>query len=161
MHRLRPRRDVAAALLAAGLLLAPAAGLFAGSRPQDLGFQDGRLAPCRPTPNCVSSFADPVADPGHHVAALRPRGDAAAGLAALADWIAATERVAIVRRDAEYLRAEYTSRVLGFVDDLELALDRASNVIQVRSASRVGRSDFGVNRARVEALRVKLAESGL
>lgn len=159
-----PRRILAAALLGPGLLLAldaGAMGLLSGTRPEDLGVRDGRLAPCRPTPNCVSSFADPVTDAGHHVAPLRPQGDAAVAFGKLKEWIAAGERVAIVRAEADYLHAEHTSKLMGFVDDLELALDRRAGVIHVRSASRLGRSDFGVNRDRVEALRARLEAAGL
>jgi len=160
----RVRRALAAAALGPCLFLAldaAAMGLFSGTRPDDLGVRDGQLAPCRPTPNCVSSFADPVADPGHHVAALRPRGDLDAAFAKLKDWIAGTERAAVVRADADYLYAEYTSKLMGFVDDLELLLDRHAGVIHVRSASRLGQSDLGVNRERVESLRARLAASGL
>jgi uncharacterized protein (DUF1499 family) len=155
---------MAAALLAPALFLAldaAAMGVFSGTRPDDIGVRDGRLAPCRPTPNCVSSFADPVADSGHAIAPLQPRGDAAAAFAKLKEWIAGSERTVVVRVDSRYLHAEHTSRLMGFVDDLELLLDRDANVIHVRSASRLGRSDLGVNRERVESLRARLTASGL
>lgn len=135
-------------------------GLLSGSPPQDLGVQEGRLAPCRETPNCVSSFADP-ADAVHYVMPLQSRGDVLAAFAQLEDRVSAAERAAIVRSEPDYLRVEYTSRMLGFVDDLELLLDRRESVIHVRSASRLGRRDFGVNRDRVESLRTWLAQSGL
>lgn len=136
-------------------------GWLSGTPPEHLGVRDGRLAPCRETPNCVSSFADPVADAVHYVAPLEPRGDAGEAFAKLRNRIADTDRVSVVRSDADYLRAECASRLMGFIDDLELLLDRRTGVIQVRSASRLGRRDFGVNRDRVEALRAWLAQSGL
>jgi uncharacterized protein (DUF1499 family) len=52
-----------------------------------------------------------------------------------------------------YLRATFTTRVFRFVDDLELRIDERNGLIQVRSASRVGFSDMGLNRKRVENLR--------
>ena len=63
----------------------------------------------------------------------------------------------IVTRKPDYVHAEFQSRMIGFVDDLELQVDAAAQVIHVRSASRLGRRDFGVNRARIEALRAAFA----
>jgi uncharacterized protein (DUF1499 family) len=145
-----------AALAAATLLAA-----CAGERPDDLGLRDGRLAPCKPTPNCVTSQGDPAADPGHHVPPLGIRGDPEPAWAALVAAVRAGPRVQVVAERAGYLRAEYASRVFGFVDDVEFQLDPAAKLIHVRSASRVGRSDFGVNRARIEALRTRLAAAGV
>jgi uncharacterized protein (DUF1499 family) len=62
----------------------------------------------------------------------------------------------VVVAQPTYLHVEIVSRIMGFVDDLEAVPDAAAGVIQVRSASRVGRSDFGVNRERVEALRAAM-----
>ncbi|MND03139.1 hypothetical protein D3C83_228210 [compost metagenome] len=63
------------------------------------------------------------------------------------------ERAKLIREEGSYLYAEFTSRLMGFVDDVELLLDEKARLVHVRSASRLGRRDFGVNRARVEALR--------
>ncbi len=135
-------------------------GLFSGRRPADLGVRDGRLAACPTSPNCVSSF-EPAADAEHHVAPLpfprAAKGDPTAAWAALHDLVRGMERTAVVTLRPDYLHAECASAVLGFVDDLECLLDRKASVIHVRSASRVGYSDFGVNRRRVEALRARLA----
>ena len=83
-------------------------------------------------------------------------------------WIAirsavqAMPRTRIVKRTSDYLHAECRSKWLGFVDDLELHLRTAhGNVVAVRSASRIGYSDFGVNRARVEQLRSDLVQRGV
>jgi len=70
-------------------------------------------------------------------------------------------RVKLVIQRDDYLHAECRSRVFGFVDDLELHLRAAENIIAVRSAARLGHSDFGVNRRRVEALRAALQAQGI
>lgn len=130
--------------------------MWSWKRPDNLGLRDGRLAPCRRTPNCVSSQADP-ADRRHYIAPLAFQGPAAAAMAALHKIVEAAPGARILRATQDYLYAEYRSRVMRFVDDVELALDAAQGVIHVRSAARVGIRDFGVNRARVEALRAALA----
>jgi uncharacterized protein (DUF1499 family) len=66
-------------------------------------------------------------------------------------------RCAVIRHDTGYLYAEFRSRLLGYVDDVEFVHDAAAGVIHVRSASRLGRRDFGVNRDRVEAIRARMA----
>lgn len=135
------------------------ASLLAGRRPANLGAKDGRLAPPRPTPNCVSSQADP-ADREHYIAPIAFKGSLPDAMAAAARALKALDGSSLVRETDDYLYAECRSRVLGFVDDLELLFDRAAGVFQVRSASRLGRRDFGVNRKRVEALRARLSGLG-
>jgi uncharacterized protein (DUF1499 family) len=144
------------------LLAAGQAGLLAGQAPDDLGVRDGRLkAPAR-TPNSVSSQA--ALWPGlsmREAATVEPLpllgGDGPATLARLrsiaADWPGAT----LVTEQPDYLYVTFRTRWLGFVDDAEFWFDPAQNVVQVRSSSRIGRKDFGVNRARVERLRALLA----
>jgi uncharacterized protein (DUF1499 family) len=126
--------------------------LFSWKRPDNLGVKEGRLAPCRRTPNCVCSQSDP-SDAVHYVAPIRFEGDAAAAMSVARKATESLPRATVLRHEANYLYAEFRSRLLGFVDDVELAYDEQSGVIHVRSASRLGRRDFGVNRERVEALR--------
>lgn len=126
--------------------------MFSWKRPGNLGVRDGRLAPCKPTPNCVSSQADP-ADRRHYIAPLAFQGAAEAAMATLKRAVETAPGARLVRADPDYLYAEFRSRVMRFVDDVEFALDRENHVIHARSAARVGIRDFGVNRARVEALR--------
>jgi uncharacterized protein (DUF1499 family) len=121
--------------------------MFSWKRPADLGVKDGRLALCKRSPNCVSSQADP-ADREHYIAPIRSRGDA---MAAVRAAVQAMPRATIIREAPGYLYAEFRTRLVRYVDDVEFWYDGA--VIQVRSASRLGRRDFGVNRRRVEALR--------
>jgi len=113
-------------------------------RPDNLGAKDGRLAPPKRTPNCVSSQADP-ADAEHYIAPIR--GDIGAARRA----VESLPRTRIIRAEGSYLYAEFRSKLLGYVDDVEFYFDGA--LLQVRSASRLGRKDFGVNRKRVEKLR--------
>ena len=143
------------ALLAVALLAAGWSGLLAGTRPA-LGVGDGQLMPCPPTPNCVASQAN-AADPAHHVAPIAFRTDAANAWAALIAAVRGTAGATIVAERPGYLHAEFSSPVLGFVDDVEFQLDAGAKRIHVRSASRLGRSDLGVNRARIEAIRARLA----
>jgi uncharacterized protein (DUF1499 family) len=104
----------------------------------------------------VASQVEP-ADAEHYVAPLKFRGDSATAWAALVAAVRGSGRTTIVTERPGYLHAEFTSRVLGFVDDVEFQLDAGARDIHVRSASRLGRSDFGVNRARIEAIRARLA----
>jgi uncharacterized protein (DUF1499 family) len=131
-------------------------GLFSGKRPDNLGAVRGRLAPPKPTPNCVSSQADP-GDRVHYVEPLRFSGPPARAWATLDVIVRGMERASIVREDGRYLYAEFTSRLMRYVDDVEFVLDETAGVIHVRSASRLGRSDFGVNRERVETVRARMA----
>lgn len=107
-------------------------------------------AGCPPSPNCVSSLADP-ADGEHYIAPLPWKTDAETTQAQLRAALGALPRVALIVDQPGYLYATQTSATWGFVDDIELWI--ADGSVQVRSASRVGHGDMGVNRARVEALR--------
>ena len=134
-------------------------GLFAGKRPDALGVTAGRLAPCKPSPNCVSSQAD-RSDTTHYLAPLAAGHDPHRAFATLKRIVRDAPRVTVVRDEPDYLYAEYRSRLFGFVDDVEFWLDPRAGVIHVRSASRLGRSDLGVNRERVEQIRARLAAAG-
>ena len=119
-------------------------------RPDNLGVHDGKLAPCPTTPNCVSSQGD---DDAHRMAPILFDGDADEALARLEAVVGSLPRTAIVSVDGDYVHAESTSLLFRFVDDVEFLVDRGAKVIHFRSASRVGRSDFGVNRKRMEEIR--------
>ncbi|MEO8038050.1 MAG: DUF1499 domain-containing protein [Betaproteobacteria bacterium] len=133
-------------------------GLLSGKRPADLGVRDGRLKPPPSSPNCVSSQATG----GYHaIAPLAYRGSAGAAMKALADLVRASARTRIVTQTTDYLYAEYESALLGFVDDVEFWFPPGTKVIHVRSASRLGYSDLGANRARIEDIRTRLAATGV
>ena len=112
-----------------------------------------QLAPCQNRPNCVCSRND--ASARHHVEPFAVSGDLAAAFGRLKDLLAGMARTVIVAATDDYLHAVCRTR-LGFADDLECRLCRTDAVIHVRSASRLGYYDFGVNRARVEVLRRQL-----
>jgi len=134
-------------------------GLFSGTRPDKLGVHDGRLAPPKLTPNNVNSQIDRRADAAHYIEPLRYSGDARRAWAALRQVIDSMPRAKVVKAEPNYLYAEFTSKLMGFVDDTEFYLDERAGVIQVRSASRLGYGDHGVNRARIEHVRSKLAQA--
>ncbi len=135
-------------------------GLFSGRRPDNLGLRDGRFAPPKRTPNCVSSQAEKGNDPQHYIEPLRFARPPAHAWAALKAVLQGMERVKIITEQPGYMHAEFRTPLMGFVDDAEFCLDPKAGVIHVRSASRLGRRDFGVNRKRVEAIRSRLAAVG-
>jgi len=158
---------IVAVLLGALPLLAGQLGWLRGAPPSRLGLAEGKLKPPSKTPNSVNSQADLWPDhPQREYSRIAPLPAGTAAGAADAAWgrlrrIVESERGAqIVQADGDYLYAQFTTRWLGFTDDVEFWLDRAAGVIHVRSASRLGRKDFGVNRARVEALRTRLLSAG-
>lgn len=138
-------------LLPALLIVAGQVGLLRSQAPAKLGARDGRLAPVREQYwNAVSSQATTQS---HRIDPLRIQGEPKAAFARLRERVGQIPGVRIIEANDTYLRAECETRVLRFVDDLELLLDAPAGVVHVRSASRLGRKDFGVNRARIESLR--------
>ncbi|HEY3350142.1 MAG TPA: DUF1499 domain-containing protein [Thermoanaerobaculia bacterium] len=112
-----------------------------------------RLKACPATPNCVLSTAP---DEAHRIAPFPFTGDSAEALARVKAAALSFPRTRVAEEAPGYVHVTFTSAVFRFVDDVEFEADEAAKVIRVRSASRVGRSDFGVNRKRVEAIRAKL-----
>jgi uncharacterized protein (DUF1499 family) len=129
-----------------------------GTRPADVGEVAGALRACPPSPNCVSSDAS---DADHRVAPIAVVGPPERAFEEARRVVAGWPRTEIVRAEPVYLYAECRSAVLRFVDDLELVLRAERGEIAVRSASRVGYSDLGVNRRRVERLRDALVAAGV
>lgn len=123
-----------------------------GNRPFQLGVIGGRLAACPDMPNCVSSQSN---DPRHVIAPLRYEGTAEKARERLIEAVSGMKRARIVVAEERYLRAEFTSALFRFVDDVEFLLDDDAGTIHVRSASRVGNFDLGVNRRRVEEIRLR------
>jgi uncharacterized protein (DUF1499 family) len=149
---------VAVAILAAGQL-----GLLKGQVPKDLGIHDGRLKQPSLTPNSVSSQADLY--PNHpqsdyaRIAPLHFVGDAGKAMDTLEKILRAMGRTVVITREADYIYAQSSTALLKFTDDLEFWLDRPTGVIQLRSASRLGRKDFNVNRERIEKIRAQFAQN--
>ncbi len=120
----------------------------AGERPNNLGVHNGVLAACPASPNCVSSQA---ADEGHRIVPLAISGEPDLAFASLKKVLAARNDTTFIDEQSGYLRVEL--RTMLFVDDGEFYLDREKRVIHVRSASRLGYSDLGKNRSRLEEIR--------
>lgn len=122
---------------------------FTGTRPKNLGVKDGKLTPCPGTPNCVCSQSD---RPEEKIAPLP-----AVSMDKLRSVIEGMERTTVIEQTENYLYAEFQTKLMGFVDDVEFFHD--GSVIQVRSASRLGQSDLGLNRQRVESIRTALKDA--
>lgn len=116
----------------------------------------GQLAPCPDSPNCVNSQAA-ASDTVHAIAPLAYSGTLDAAKTRLREVIAAMPRSKIVADEGDYLRAEFTSLIFRFVDDVEFVFDEAGKTIHFRSASRVGQGDMGVNRKRMEEIRTRFS----
>lgn len=140
------------------LLIAGQLGLLQGQRPADLGVRDGRLKGLSMTPNCVSSQAS--LHPEHPqtgyaaIDALKlKQGGAEASMAALVKVLQAMPGVKVVEQKPDYLYAQAQTRWLKFTDDVEFWVNPATQSIDMRSASRLGKEDFAANRNRLEAVR--------
>jgi uncharacterized protein (DUF1499 family) len=138
-------------------------GLLAGTPPTDLGVHDGRLKAPSTTSNSVSSQASLWdGHPMQLMAQIAPlplpkNKSPAEALLRVRLVVQSMPGAEVVTHNADYLYVRFTTRWLGFVDDAEFWADPAHRVIQVRSASRLGASDLGVNRARIERIRAALA----
>ena len=129
-----------------------------GQRPTNIGITENRLAACPDSPNCVSSDAD---DDAHKTLPLQLNASSTDAWQMTKRLVSELPRTKIITETSDYLHAECSSAVLGFVDDLELHHRPTEGIIAIRSASRLGHSDFGVNRKRIETLRVLLVKQGL
>lgn len=133
--------------IVAGILTTIGLTGCAGTAPTNIGITDNRLAPCPSSPNCVSSYEK---DEGHAIKALPLNGsigDTTTKLLSVLDTMGAV----IVTHQDRYIRTEFTSSLMRFVDDVEFYIEDSG--IQVRSASRLGHSDFDANRKRIESIR--------
>ena len=153
---------LAIAIVALLLIIAGQAGFLKGKAPADLGIKDGKLKRISRTPNCVSSQADLWPDDRQKeysaIAPFKITGDGSAQMQKISDALKAMPRTVIVSQTPAYIYAQSTTALLKFTDDVEFALDAQAGVIHVRSASRLGQKDFGVNRARIEAVRAALGQ---
>ena len=129
-----------------------------GANDVTTGIVDGRLTPCPESPNCVSSDA---VDELHQTEPYRLKVAPEQAWRGLRDVVAAQERVTAVTANDTYLHVEVRSAIFRFVDDAEFQLRAEDGIIAVRSASRVGHGDMGVNRKRVETIREALRARNL
>lgn len=144
--------------LVAAMVLGACVALFTTSRLAAVqgGGKANQIAPCPSSPNCVSTVSE---DDDHAIAPIVFEGSAEEAKAQLLAIVRDMPRTRIAEDDGYYVHAEFRSRVFRFVDDVEFLLDDATGHIYFRSASRVGRSDLGVNRRRMEAIRDAFASA--
>lgn len=122
-----------------------------GTRPDNLGIRSGKLLECPKTPNCISSYSDP-ADKEHFRSPAPYTKSTSDALLLLKKRIFDSPRTKIVKEENNYLYIEFTSLLMRYVDDVEFYFDEKTKLLHFRSASRLGKSDFGVNRKRIETL---------
>jgi len=122
-----------------------------GMHPSNLGVKDNRLSPCPSSPNCVCSQSE---DQRHRIDPIRFTFPPAEAMDRLKMVIRGMKRATVVRETSDYLHVEFRT-LLGFMDDAEFHLDEKQKVIHLRSASRVGYWDMGVNRKRMESIRTE------
>ena len=148
------------AVLAIGAVLAGQLGLLQGTAPDNLGVREGRLKPPSKTPNSVSSqaalYPDHPMQKEAEIAPLPLRGDGPATLAKIKSIVEAMPGAKVVKSEPGYLYVQFTTRLMRYVDDAEFWFDPTEQVVHVRSASRMGSKDFGVNRSRIEAIRAQM-----
>ncbi|MEM9089231.1 MAG: DUF1499 domain-containing protein [Cyanobacteria bacterium P01_F01_bin.53] len=126
-------------------------GLTAGTRPDNIGVTDGKLAACPASPNCVVSQG---ADEEHTIAPIAYTTDRQTARENLTDILGVVPRTKVITQSDDYILAESESRLMGFVDENEFYFPKGESVIQVRAAARLGESDLGVNRRRIEQIRL-------
>ncbi|MEO0539480.1 MAG: DUF1499 domain-containing protein [Cyanobacteria bacterium P01_A01_bin.105] len=145
--------------LAADLAVLPGLkGVFTGEYPTDIGLTEGHLQPCPQTPNCVVSQG---ADEAHSIMPLRYKTDRETARETLLAILQKQSRTDVVQQTPDYIAVEFTSRLMGFVDDAEFYFPLDEAVIHVRSAARLGESDLGVNRRRIEQFRFAMSALGV
>ena len=131
-------------------MLALAAHAGMSSTPSD------RLQSCPRTPNCVSTQAEPAEQ---RIDPITSAGKRQKALAQLLEILASEPRVTVEKTDERYIHAVFTSALFRFKDDVEFLFDSERQLIHFRSASRVGRSDMGVNRKRMMRLASRFSEA--
>ena len=125
--------------------------------PENIGLQNGKLADCPSSPNCVCSQQD-KSDEKHFIEALPYASEPSAVIEKVKVALASMSRTKIISETDNYLHVECTSLIFRFTDDLEIFLDTENNTVHFRSASRVGHSDLGANRKRVKKLKELLKD---
>ena len=126
------------------LLLLPLLTACAGTPPDNLGIIQGKLSSCPESPNCVSSYSS---NDTHKISPLK------SSIEEIQQILISQDRVKIITQNEHYLYAEFTSKLMRYVDDVEFYYVPEEQVVHVRSASRLGKSDMGVNRKRIEHIR--------
>ncbi|MEC9284094.1 MAG: DUF1499 domain-containing protein [Bdellovibrionota bacterium] len=124
-----------------------------GKRPENLGLKNNQLSPCPDKPNCVSSYES---SEEHKIAPFQLSGDRDKDLSTVKETIASNfENAKLIKEEENYLYYEFTSSLMRYVDDVEFYWTEGGKV-HLRSASRLGHSDLGVNSERIETIRKNL-----
>ena len=139
-----------------GLIIA--SSLFSGSASAAIGINSDRLEPCPSSPNCVVSTNG---DEEHQIDPITYQSDRATAKETLLKVLSVVPRTEVIENTDNYIHAESTSRIFKFVDDVDFYFPEDENVIHLRSASRVGESDLGVNRRRMEQIRLAMQDLGV
>lgn len=120
------------------------------------GLQNDRLSGCPDRPNCVCS--EYAGDRDHYIEPVSLPAGAEAEVTQLARRVIGEMGGRVVAEREDYLAATFRSALFGFMDDLELRVDTEGQLLHIRSASRVGYSDSGVNAKRVEQLKQRIGK---
>ncbi|MCG8606630.1 DUF1499 domain-containing protein [bacterium] len=155
-RQIRSRKLLASYAIVIILAVIAATVDLAGERPSNLGTQNGKLAPCPASPNCVSSQAENLSQ---SIPPLLYNGTTAEAVRRLKEIVQSMNGTRVVTENANYIHVEFTVPILGFVDDVEFYFDETEHTIHMRSASRTGYWDLGVNRRRLETVARKWAAS--
>ncbi len=131
---------------------------FSGNPPTNFGIQDTKLRDCPSTPNCVNSQND---DATHHIDPITYNIDRQKAKELLSKVLTVVPNTTIIEEKDNYIRTESASKIFGFVDDGEFYFPADKQVIEVRYSARLGESDLGVNRRRVEQIRLALEDLGI
>lgn len=147
---MRPYLLIALPLLAASILILTGC---LSKPPKNLGIRDGRLSSCPDSPNCVSTTAT---DEEHAIEPIIYSGTIEEAREKILEVVKQMERTTVITAEESYIHVEYRTKIMRYVDDVEFLIDdgtEGTKTIHFRSASRVGYSDMGVNRARMEEFR--------
>ena len=123
---------------------------FIAKKSKKVGVIDGKFYPCPETPNCVSTQST---DEQHKIEPIIYELTQEEAIAKIVGIINSMKRIIIITQTEDYVHAEFKSKLFKFVDDVEFYFDDDEKIIHFKSASRVGRSDLGVNRKRMEDIR--------
>lgn len=128
---------------------------FAGHTPDNIGLKNGQLSPCPDTPNCVLSQNS---DENHAIEPIPYQGDESQAQALLLKVLSVVPNTRIIEQTDHYIRTEFKTNLMGFIDDGEFYFSPDQKIIHVRSASRLGESDLQLNHRRIEQIRLAMAD---
>ena len=135
-----------------GLVAYTVMAMLSQKMPNTLGLKDGLLVPCPDSPNCVCSESHSKGDVEHAIEGILVTSDSWTRL----KQVIQEQGGRIEKEEGDYLHATFSSAIFRYVDDVEFRQDVKEGIIHMRSASRIGRSDFGVNRQRMESIKKAL-----